>query len=311
MQFRMPGPDMTDAQVLAATTLEEVGWEFAPGDEVVRNRCAVARLGDGQRTESWLAWDRNRWAAVVVKIVRPSHLQSDNALASLRREASAHQALRHPSVQRLLDDGTEDERPHLVTEYIQGPSLADLRATHGALMTVDVVRFGLHIASALHHLHGGGLLHLDLKPGNVVVRAGHAIVIDLGCVRPVGWAPEDGYPRGSRPYMAPEQCRCEAADERTDLFALGTVLYEAASGEPAFCSTDECFEQLERPASRPKDRNTAVSTSLDEVICALLERDPANRPGSSAEVLAALDAALPPGEDPVWPSFVTPLTSTP
>ena len=282
---------------------ERTSWAFGPGDTIVTSMCAIARLGDGMRTESWLAWDAVRWAPAVVKIARPDHVGSEKARASLHREADAHRCLQHPALQRLLEDGAEAPLPHLVMEYIQGPSLSDVLHEHGRLMLGDIVRLGLQICSVLHYAHQGGLLHLDIKPGNVVLRAGQAVVIDLGFVRPIGWAPVDGSPRGSWRYMAPEQCRGEPSTPATDLFALGTVLYEIATGEPAFRSSEDCFEQVERRAEPVRRRAPELPPELDDLIQSLLDPDIAKRPRTAATVLAALDVVMPPGEAHVWPSF--------
>jgi len=282
---------------------ERADWAFEPGDTIVPGKSAIACLGDGMRTESWLAWDRQRWVPVMVKVARPDQVGSRTARAALHREAAAHRRLQHPALQRLFEDGTQAPLPHLVTEYIQGPTLSDVVQEHGRLMLVDIVRLGLQICSVLHYAHEDGLLHLDLKPDNVVLRAGQAVVIDLGFVRPIGWAPTDGSPRGSSRYMAPEQCRGEPSTPGTDLFALGTVLYEIATGEPAFDSTKDCFEQLERRAAPTRLRAPELPAELDDLIQSLLDPDIAKRPRSAATVLRALDAVMPKGEAHVWPSF--------
>jgi serine/threonine protein kinase len=188
-------------------------------------------------------------------------------------------------------------------EYVQGRTLCDVVDELGRLMLVDVVRLGLQVCSVLHYLHEEGLLHMDVKPGNVVMRAGQAVVIDLGFVRPIGWAPSDGSPRGSWRYMAPEQCRGEPAGPSTDLFGLGAMLYEIAAGEPAFRSTDGCFEQLDRRAPPARLRAPELPSELDELLQSLLEPEMAARPRTAASVLSALDAVMPPDEAHVWPSF--------
>jgi eukaryotic-like serine/threonine-protein kinase len=299
-----------NAQVISETDVDDESWEYAPGDELLPGKHAIACLGDGMRTESWLAWDAARWAPVVVKVARPGHVTSDATVRALAREADAHRRLIHPALQRMLEDGAGATMPHLVLEYIQGPTLAGLVAQRGRLNAVDVVRLGLQIASVLHYAHGEGLLHLDVKPGNVVLRAGQAVLIDLGFVRPVGWAPPDASPRGSWRHMAPEQCRGEPSTERTDLFGLGTVLYEVATGQRAFQSTEECMEQLERAATPARTHAPELPDDLDALIGSLLERDPSRRPSSAADVLAALDSAIPPDVDHVWPSFGRQLLDT-
>src|SRR5690242_5117059 len=281
-------------------------WDFSQGDEIMQSTRAIALLGDGRRTETWLAWEIERWAPVTVKICRPDHLHSERTLTGLRREADAHRQLEHPAIRRLLDDGLDTPRPHLVMEYVQGPALCDC-LERGPLHPVDVMRVGLQLGSTLHFLHRRGWLYLDLKPQNAILYAGQAVLIDLGFVRPIGWWSDDGVPRGSRPYMAPEQCRCEPVTAATDLFGLGTVLYEIATATAPFESDESCFEQLEQSAAPVGSRSPELPAAVARVIDSLLEPDPAARPASAATVLEALDRALPADQDPMWPSFVTPL----
>ncbi len=282
----------------------EMSWSFEPGVEITAQRQAIALLGDGVRTETWLAWDTFRWAPVVVKIARPDHVTSPGTVEALRREAHAHATLAHPLVRQLFDDHTDADAPHLVLEYVQGPALADL-LIDSAVHPVDVIRLGLQIGSVLRYFHACGQLHLDVKPGNAVLRAGHSVLIDLGFTRPIGWTARDGVPRGSRPYMAPEQCRCEPLTPATDLFGLGATLFELATMTPPFSCMDDGFEQLDRRATAPSELGAALPEEVDGLIVALLAPEPAHRPSSIDEVLRVLDNALPPDEDRIWPDFAS------
>jgi serine/threonine protein kinase len=294
-----------DTQIRNRDTDEDVrvGWDVEPGDELATGKVAWALLGDGVRTETWLAWDVRRWAPVVVKLPRPDLVGSERTLSGLRREAAVHQVLQHPGIQRFFDDELDSSPPHLVLEYVEGPALVDV-LDDGPLHPVDVTRLGLQVGSALQYLHASGFLHLDCKPANVLLRDGHAVLIDMGFVRPIGWTAPDTVPRGSPPYMAPEQCRCEPVTERTDLFGFGAFLYELATREPPFESAPSCFEQLQRRARPPRAHVTTLPAELDAIISALLEPAVDDRPPTMAAVLRQLDAALPDAHDPVWPPFV-------
>ena len=283
---------------------DEMSWSFDPGAEITAQHQAIALLGDGMRTETWLAWDTFRWAPVVIKLARPDHVASSSTIESLRREARAHATLRHPLVRQLFDDHTEAAAPHLVLEYVQGPVLADL-VIDSAVHPVDVIRLGLQIGSVLRYFHACGQLHLDVKPGNAALRAGHSVLIDLGFTRPIGWTAHDGVPRGSRPYMAPEQCRCEPVTPATDLFGLGATLFELATMTPPFACMDDGFEQLDRRATAPSELGAALPEDVDGLIVALLAPDAADRPSSIDEVLRVLDDALPPQHDHIWPDFAS------
>jgi Protein kinase domain len=159
-------------------------------------------------------------------------------VAGLAQEAAVAGSTAHPGIRRLLEARLDRPLPHLVFEYVEGPTLDDALAEDGPFHPVDVLLTGMQLAAALGHLHGRGLAHLDVKPGNVVLRDGRPVLIDLGLARPVGEAPPGGHRRGSPPWMAPEQVRRRPASPGMDLFALGAVLYELATGTQAFEPAD-------------------------------------------------------------------------
>lgn len=179
-----------------------VGWDFEPSDEIAPGKVAWALLGDGVRTETWLTWDLRRWAPVVVKLPRPDLVRSERTLSGLRREAGVHRLLQHPGIQRFFDDELDASPPHLVLEYVEGPALVDVLDDQ-PVDPVDVTRLGLQVGSALQYLHASGLLHLDCKPSNVLLRDGHGVLIDMGFVRPIGWTSPDTVPWAPRPTWHP------------------------------------------------------------------------------------------------------------
>jgi len=140
---------------------------------------------------------------------------------------------------------------------------------------MDVLLTGMQLAAARGHLHGRGLAHLDVKPGNVVLRGGRPVLIDLGLARPVGEAPAGRHRRGSPPWMAPEQVRRLPASPGMDLFALGAVLFELATGTQAFEPRDDGpagrrWPQLAGPPPSASSRNPEVPAALDRAVAALL-----------------------------------------
>jgi serine/threonine protein kinase len=288
----------------------EPSWSWAPGHELAPGLLAWALLGDGRRCETWLAWDLGRWCPVAVKLPRPGR-DATRAAASLAREAEVAEGTAHPGIRRLLDARLNAPLPHLVFEYVEGPTLDDALAEDGPFDPVDVVLAGMQLAAALGHLHGRGLVHLDVKPGNAVLRDGRPVLIDLGLAQPVGTAPAAGRRPGSPPWMAPEQVRRQPASPGMDLFALGAVLYELATSTRAYDPADSGpaerrWPQLGGPPPRAAARNPAVPAALDRALAALLAPDPADRPAGAAEALVLLDAAMPAGApdgDRPWPAW--------
>jgi serine/threonine protein kinase len=291
-------------------TEAEASWARKAGDELVAGLRAWALLGDGRRCETWLAWCDRRWAPVAVKLPRPDQVNA-NSRQALAREAAAVAPLAHPSTQRLLEARLDDPVPHLVFEYIEGPTLTCLLDDTGPLAPGDVVRLGLQVGSALHYLHGLGIAHLDVKPQNLAVREGRAILMDFDLARALGEGNGDGAGRlrGSAPYMSPEQIRRAPASQAMDLFALGATLYEAATDHLAFDAggprPETRYPQLAGPPAPIRSLNPRVPDALDRAITALLAPEPSGRPES---VLAAMDflaAAMPKREKGLWPKWVS------
>jgi serine/threonine protein kinase len=288
----------------------EPSWNWPPGHELAPGLLAWALLGDGRRCETWLAWDVGRWCPVAVKLPRPGG--TTRAVAALAQEATVAAATAHPGIRRLLSSRLDRPLPHLVFEYVEGPTLDDALATDGPFHPIDVLLTGMQLAAALGHLHDRGLAHLDVKPVNVVLRDGRPVLIDLGLARPLGQAP-GRHRRGSPPWMAPEQVRREPASPAMDLFALGAVLFELATGTQAFDPADggppeRRWPQLAASAPPASSRNPEVPDALDRAVAALLAPDPADRPASAAQVLALLARALPADaaeEDRLWPDWAT------
>jgi serine/threonine protein kinase len=292
---------MTESDAAAV----ESGPRFQSGELISPGLFAWERLGAGTRTECWLAWSLPLWSHVVVKLPRQDQMGEARAAGRLEHEARLLRRLAHPGIQRLLEDRHRDPVPHLVLEYVEGPTLALLLEEQGPLDPGDVVRLGLQLAACLHHVHGMGLVHLDLKPGNVALGDGRAVLLDFDIARPVGSPGPPGRPHGTRAHMAPEQCLRARADPGMDLFALGTVLYELAAGQPAFARDPGCeFPQLVVAPARARGLRRCLPASVDAAIHALLERDASRRPRTALETLRLLAAALPSGEEATWPGFV-------
>lgn len=288
--------------------VESSTWQYPPGDKIVPGLYAWAALGLGRRYETWLAWSVARWTAIVVKLPRKDSL-TESARRGLAREARIAGKLSHPSIVRLLDSqvGEQATLPHIIYEYVEGPTLETVIDESGPLAPPDVVRLGMQIAAALHYLHGQGVIHLDVKPGNIAIRDGRAILMDFDIALPPGTVRSRTKPRGTPGYMAPEQVRCRPAAVSMDLWALGAVLYEAATGQAAFDPDEQpsghTYPQLTRPPAPLRGCNPGLPARLQDTITALLHFDPARRPITAMAALRLLAASLPADEESLWPAW--------
>jgi len=265
----------------------------------------LAPIGAGGMGEVYRAKDTRLGREVAIKVL-PSHL-SDNAdlKARFEREAKAISQLTHPHICTLYDIGSENGTDFLVMELLEGQSLADL-LEKGALPTEQVLRFGTEIADALDRAHRAGIVHRDLKPGNVMVTKSGVKLLDFGLAMmaaakeagsdqtslPTRFAPsqpltEKGTVMGTFQYMSPEQLEGKQADARTDLFSLGCVLYEMATGKKAFTGTSQAslISAILRDQPKPISQLTPLAPpALERLIATCLTKDPEDRRQNARDV---------------------------
>src|SRR5216683_2543190 len=209
----------------------------------------VSPLGSGGMGEVYCARDTRLERNVAVKVLAPT-IGSDPSLRQrLEREAKAISKLSHPHICTLHDIGHQDGMDFLVMEYLEGETL-EQRLIRGPLPPEQTLRYAAQIADALAKAHKLGITHRDLKPANVMLTKGGAKLLDFGLAKQSGAAPlaaaltemtleqakltSDGMIVGTFQYMAPEQLEGKEADTRTDIFALGELIHEMATGKPAF-----------------------------------------------------------------------------
>jgi serine/threonine-protein kinase len=267
------------------TTIERAeSWELGEGEEIVPGLLALRLLGGGTRYEAYLAFDERLHHTVVVKVMRPARLGDRSALRGLRSEAEVLARLNHPAIARLFRSRTDEERPHIVLEHVEGPRLSTLIRRFGPLESEQAAPLVVEIASALHYLHGLGLVHLDVKPKNLIMGAPPRL-IDLSIARTFDAAAELAVPIGTDAYMAPEQVRPAPGlvGPGADVWGLGVTLHEALAGPPAFprasddpgASLEERYPQLVKTPPPLPDR---VPRELAEAASAALAFEPGERP---------------------------------
>jgi serine/threonine protein kinase len=272
---------------------ERPRWEFGEGDEIVPGRMAVKRLASGERYETYLAWEERMLSFVVVKVIRPDFVGDDHALSGLAAEVRLLERLAHPVLLRRFDAVLYGPRPHVVLEHLEGPRLSTLIRKYGPLEHEQLLPLGLQLCSALHFIETEGVVHLDVKPSNIIMGA-PARLIDLSIARTFDEVARVTYPIGTDAYMPPEQCDPLVRGPITsaaDIWGMGATLYHAAAGRRPFregsreASGEARFPQLaEETAPLPK----SVPFEVAGLILACLDPDPSARP-VAAEVAAALE----------------------
>jgi eukaryotic-like serine/threonine-protein kinase len=269
-------------------------WGFAEGDEIAPRRRAVRLLGGGNRYEAWLAWDEHLRALVVAKLLRPDQTDDAAARRALAREAAMLGRLSHPLLVRSFGADPDAARPHLVLEFVEGPRLSTLIRRFGLILE-QVVPLALNLCSALHYLAERGVVHLDVKPRNIIM-AGSPRLIDLSVARRVDELGSLHRPIGTDAYMAPEQCDPERGAEigpPSDVWGLGVTVHEAFTGRLPYPRPSA---GLRHPQLAHSPRLAeGVPPKLRHLLMVCLERRPAERPraGELGDALEPFVAALP------------------
>jgi Tol biopolymer transport system component len=268
----------------------------------------LSPLGAGGMGEVYRARDTRLGREVAIKVL-PQHLSANPEVrARFEREAKTISGLNHPNICTLFDVGREADIDYLVMELIEGETLA-ARLMKGSLSLADSLRIGGEIADALDRAHRAGVVHRDLKPGNVMLTRSGAKLMDFGLARASGLAPAPGSgvtvgaltqsPTMAQPltaegtivgtfqYMSPEQLEGKEADARSDVWALGCVLYEMATGKRAFEGKSQASLITSIMGSEPASiSHIAPMTppALDRLVSAMLSKDPADRVQSAHDV---------------------------
>ncbi|MFA6958707.1 MAG: protein kinase [Thermoanaerobaculia bacterium] len=263
-------------------------------------------IGAGGMGEVWRAKDTRLDRDVAVKVLPPGFAANPQLKARFEREAKTISSLNHPNICTLFDVGHHDGTDFLVMELLEGESLAD-RLQKGPLPPDQVLRVGSQVADALERAHKQGIVHRDLKPGNVMLTKTGAKLLDFGLARSgVEASPLHGFTEaatqakpltqegtilGTFQYMAPEQLEGREADSRTDIFALGALLYEMATGIRAFQGTSKTSLIAAIVSSHPAPISSVtpmVPPALDHIVRKCLEKDPDDRWQSAHDVASEL-----------------------
>ena len=274
----------------------------APEPITVGDRYTVEReLGRGGMATVYLARDRKHDRPVAIKIMRPE-VAADQGGQRFLREIQILARLQHPNILALLDSGTTGEaspRPFYVMPYVEGESLRQRLAREGPLAVAEALRLVREIGEALHYAHGEGLVHRDVKPENVLLSQGHALVADFGIARAAGVAAgqqltQPGLGLGTPAYMSPEQTEGDrGVDARADQYSLACVLYELLAGQPPFTGPTIAAvlsRQLLDPVPPITTLRPGVPAPMRAAIERALSKVAADRFATVMDFLAAVEA---------------------
>ncbi len=246
---------------------------------------------------------------VAIKVLHAMPSEHDDPSARFQREARTLSRLRHPHIVEVIDFGADGEIEYLVLEYITGRDLSDLLAEAGPLAWPEVARVARQICLALASAHSSGVVHRDLKPANVMLvdlpgAPNHVKVLDFGiakivdpeagAIEPGTFKTKTGIAMGTPAYMAPEQWQGKPIDGRTDLYALGVLMWVMLSGKPPF-SGDNMFEVLRKAVTEPlpalgvPSGRPAIPAKLERLIRKLLAKHMDRRPADATEVATELE----------------------
>jgi serine/threonine protein kinase len=294
----------------------------------------IGHLARGRITELYQVWSNEHWCALTGKLVAPEHLGNDAGPTSFRREEEVLRKLQHPNIVRFFGSGEADGRPYLLLEYLGGPSLYEVLQSlvKRRLHVPDAIRATMHVGAAIHYLHRRGYLYRDLKPGNILLREGVPVLVDFDVVRKIDPLRRPADRLGTAPYMAPEQIRRDPLTAATDVYGLGSLLYEMLTGRwPTEAPTEDFdawdewsdvsltpeataspiedmdtvelewrFPQLRKLPNPPRQHNSQITPELERLILRCLAPDPRDRFQTVSGLLAAL-APLLKGRHRLWP----------
>lgn len=276
---------------------DPTSWNLEEGDAIVPGRHALKKLGGGSDYEAYLTWDDELFFLVVAKCLRPHLVDDERSRRVMKREADLLLSLNHPVIVRGFEAALETPRPHLVMEFLEGPNLSSLIKRYGPMSLEQLLPLTMQICSGLHYLAARDIVHLDVKPRNIIMGAPPRL-IDMSVARTTEAARKLTSPVGTDAYMAPEQCDTSTGGPgpEADVWGLGATLYHAIAGHVPFprpnFDTDLDGDRLEvrfpqlheRPQQLPGD----VPSVLEAVVLACLETDPGARP-AIAEIVETIE----------------------
>ncbi|HYN21016.1 MAG TPA: serine/threonine-protein kinase, partial [Thermoanaerobaculia bacterium] len=279
----------------ATRTVDDSAGRLAPGARLAGRYRIVELVGIGGMGMVYKAEDEQLGLPVAVKVLRPELAQDGRRIERFKQELVLARQVSHPNVVRIHDLGSDGDLVFLTMDFVAGRSLGELLAADGRLPPVTAAGIARQIAAGLAVAHAAGVVHRDLKPGNVLIDgSGRAAISDFGVARSLAGPGQTvpGAVVGTLDYLSPEQARGGQVDGRTDLYALGILLHEMLTGELPFAGGSAAEVLAQRLTGATRDlRSTGVPVppKLAAIVRRLLQREPDRRYASAQELIADLD----------------------
>ena len=255
--------------------------------DVVAERYEIdSVLGEGGMAKVFRGTDRVLGRTVAVKVLASKYAQDDSSVARFRREAQSAAALNHPNVVSVFDTGSDDGVHWIVMEFVEGRTLKDVIEEDGSLQPDRALQIAREVALALASAHENGLVHRDVKPGNIMITpSGETKVMDFGIARAVTSTGDPtltktGFVMGTAAYLSPEQAQGKPVDARSDIYSLGCVLYEMLAGRPPFEGNSPVAVASAHMSSEPEpisSANPAVPREAEAVVARAMRKEPEER----------------------------------
>ena len=291
------------------------GGGTGPRQQVLSDRYEIdSVLGQGGMAEVYLGRDKVLGRPVAVKVLGSQFARDRPFVVRFRREAQAAAALNHPNVVSVFDTGSDDGTHFIVMEYVQGKTLAQVLREGGRILPERAAEIAQAVAEALAFAHAAGIIHRDVKPGNIMLTpSGDVKVMDFGIARATTseTLTATATVLGTATYFSPEQAQGEPVDARSDIYSLGCVLYEMLTGHPPFAGetpVSVAYKHVKEEPVPPSSLNADIPADVDAIVMKCLAKNPANRYQTARELAQDLGRFV--NGEPVVATPVLPFEAT-